>query len=84
MRKLHFVSVTPDGNNNLFRRNAYRLLEDSHTSMHLTLIQYLGDEKIDYPHGNSKSTNQPKLFIRTISAEVVVWKELFTIRNVQD
>ena len=67
VRKLYFVSVTPDGNNNLFRRNSYRLLEDSHTSMHLTLIQYLGDEKTatDYPHGNSKSTNQPKLFIRT-------------------
>jgi hypothetical protein len=34
--------------------------------MHLTLIQYLGDEKIatDYPHGNNKS-DQPKPFIRT-------------------
>ena len=79
VRKLYFVSITPDGKNKLFRHNAYSLLEGGDTSMHLTLIHYLGNEKTtitDYPHGNSKS-DQPKAFDHTympISAEIIVWK----------
>ena len=66
MRKVYYVSVTPNGNNKLFRRNSYSLIEGSGVNMHLTLIHYLGDEKTatDYPHGNSKCA-QPKPFMRT-------------------
>ena len=66
MRKVYYVSVTPNGNNKLFRRNSYSLIEGSGVNMHLTLIHYLGDEKTAtvYPHGNSKCA-QPKPFMRT-------------------
>lgn len=54
------MSVTPEGNNNLFRRNAYSLLADQFPA--LTLVHYLGDEMIaiDFPHGNSKRSTVPQ------------------------
>jgi hypothetical protein len=53
------VSVTPEGKNNLFRRNTYSLL--AHRVPALTLVHYLGDETVaaDFPHGNAKQSTVP-------------------------
>ena len=66
LRKVYYVSVTPEGNNNLFRRNTYSLLANQVPA--LTLVHYLGDETIaaDFPHGNAKrSAVQQPPHVRT-------------------
>lgn len=62
MRKVYYVTVTPDGNSCLFRRNAYTLLKPVSALMtQLTLVQYLGDETVAaaFPHGNATISEKP-------------------------
>ncbi len=55
--KVYFVSQTPEGRNNKFKRYAYRLIDSAKVHSKNVLIQYIGDEKtaIDGPHGNSRN-----------------------------
>ena len=56
VRKIHFVTVLPTGNDKRFKRLAYFLLDVKCKPTNLLLLHYLGDESIavSFPHGNSK------------------------------
>ena len=62
IRKMYFSLDTPKGPSNEFQRYAYQLIN----SKSVTLIQYLGDEKvvIDFAHGNTK-VNPEKKYVHT-------------------
>lgn len=53
--KIHFISVSPNGHTNGFKRHAFKILKDD--GMNGVLVHYIGDETIacEFPHGNSKS-----------------------------
>ena len=58
IRKVYFVALLPNGNDNHFKKHAYFLLDfDKAEVVNVVLIHYVGDESIavDFPHGNSKS-----------------------------
>jgi hypothetical protein len=54
IRKVYFVALLPNGNDNRFKKHAYFLLASDKAKV--VLIHYVGDESIavDFPHGNSK------------------------------
>ena len=61
MKKTYFVSDSPTGPCNDFRKHAYELIQPNN----YVLIYYLGDDEaaIPFAHRNSKNTEQ--VFIRT-------------------
>ena len=60
VKKLFFVGKVPEGRTNKFQRHVYTLIGD-HRSPKPVLIHYIGDQDVmvDFPHGNTKKTNEP-------------------------
>lgn len=66
MKKFYFSIDTPDGASKVFQRCAYQLINDRA----ITLIHYLGNDKVatDFPHGNRKLNE--KKHIRTCPSQI--------------
>ena len=75
--KTYFVTVTPSGNNSLFKRHAYNLIDSREPVM--TLVHYIGDHTaaLNFAHGNSKDSN--RVHIRTCPS---VLKAMATVDGV--
>ena len=61
MKKTYFVSDSPTGPCNDFRKHAYELIPPNN----YVLIHYLGDEKAALPFAHRNSKNTEQVFIRT-------------------